>query len=134
MSSGRPSGHSTHDDHRPPQTLPPIVDAETWRHDLEEWQCGSLSRRDEAKNVATLGGDSRIGQVLGREAAGLALSEAMKVAAADGATVTAALLVDGEPAKALVTTATERNADLIVLGSLHDRTWRTGCSAPPPRR
>ena len=42
-----------------------------------------LSRRDEAKNVATLGGDSRIGQVLGRGAAGLALSEAMKVAAAE---------------------------------------------------
>src|SRR6478735_10235661 len=38
-----------------------------------------LSRRDEAKNVATLGGDSRIGQVLGRDAARLALSEAMKV-------------------------------------------------------
>ena len=29
-----------------------------------------LSRRDEAKNVATLGGDSRVGQVLGRNAAG----------------------------------------------------------------
>src|SRR3954467_4308143 len=50
-----------------------------------------LSRRDEAKNVATLGGDSRIGQVLGRDAARLALSEAMKVASAEGATVTAAL-------------------------------------------
>ena len=74
-----------------------------------------LSRRDEAKNVATLGGDTRIGQVLGREAAGLALAEAMKVAAVEGATVTAALLIDGEPAKALVATATDRDADLIVL-------------------
>lgn len=81
-----------------------------------------LSRRDEAKNVATLGGDSRIGQVLGRDAASLALSEAMTLARSAGATVTAALLIDGEPAKALVTTATAQNADLIVLGSLHDRT------------
>jgi nucleotide-binding universal stress UspA family protein len=81
-----------------------------------------LSRRDEAKNVATLGGDTRIGQVLGRDAAGLALQEAMKVASAENATVTAALLVDAEPAKALVTTAEERQADLIVLGALSDRT------------
>jgi hypothetical protein len=70
-----------------------------------------LSRRDEAKNVATLGGDSRISQVLGRDAAGLALSEVMTVASAEGATVTAALLIDGEPAKALVSTATDRDAD-----------------------
>ena len=81
-----------------------------------------LSRRNEAKNVVTLGGDSRVGQVLGRGAAGLALSEAMKVAAAEGATVTAALLIDGEPAEALVTTAADQRGDLIVLGSLHDRT------------
>ena len=81
-----------------------------------------LSRRNEAKNIATLGGDARIGQVLGRGAAGLALSEAMQVAAAEGATVTAALLIDGEPAEALVATAGEQGADLIVLGSLHDRT------------
>ena len=80
-----------------------------------------MSRRDEAKNVTTLGGDSRIGQVLGRDAARLALSEAMKVASAEGATVTAALLIDAEPAAALVTTAIDQNADLIVLGSLHDR-------------
>ena len=81
-----------------------------------------LSRRNEAKNIATLGGDARIGQVLGRGAAGLALSEAMQVAAAEGATVTAALLIDGEPAEALVATAGEQGADLIVLGSLHART------------
>ena len=56
----------------------------------------TLSRRDEAKNVATLGGDSRTGQVLGRTAAGQALSTAVQVAADEGATVTGALLVDGE--------------------------------------
>ena len=80
-----------------------------------------MSRRNEAKNVATLGGDARVGQVLGRDAASLALSEAMKVAGAEGATVTAALLIDGEPSKALVSTAEERSADLIVLGGVHDR-------------
>ena len=80
-----------------------------------------LSRRDEAKNVSTLGGDSRVGQVLGRAAAGLALSEAMRVASAEGATVTAALMLDGDPAEALVATAEEQGAELIVLGALHDR-------------
>ncbi len=80
-----------------------------------------MSRRDEAKNVTTLGGDSRVGQVLGREAAGLALSEAMAVAGKEGAVVTAALLIDGEPSEALVATAGEQNADLIVMGALHDR-------------
>jgi nucleotide-binding universal stress UspA family protein len=81
-----------------------------------------MSRRDEAKNVTTLGGDSRVGQVLGREAAGLALNEAMAAAGREGAIVTAALLIDGEPAEALVSTATEQHADLIVMGALHDRT------------
>ena len=80
-----------------------------------------MSRRDEAKNVATLGGDSRVGQVLGRDAAGHALHDAMIVANKEGATVIAALLIEAEPSKALVTTAEERAADLIVLGALHDR-------------
>ena len=80
-----------------------------------------LSRRAEAKNVATLGGDSRIGQVLGREAARQALDAAMATAKSEGATVSAGLLVDGEPSKALVSTAQERSADLIVLGAIHDR-------------
>ncbi|ACV80244.1 universal stress protein [Nakamurella multipartita] len=80
-----------------------------------------LSRRTEAKNVATLGGDSRTGQVLGREAASVALAEAMRVATAERATVAAALLIDGDPSTALVVTAEDRSADLIVLGALHDR-------------
>lgn len=80
-----------------------------------------MSRRVEAKNVATLGGDNRSGQVLGWEAASLAMAEAMDVARAVGATVTAALLVDGDPAKVLVLTADERDAELIVLGAVYDR-------------
>ena len=84
-----------------------------------------LSRRDEAKNVATLGGDSRVGQVLGRNAAGQALSSAVQVATDEGATVTGALLIDGEPADALVSAAEEHQADLIVLGAVRDTSLAT---------
>lgn len=80
-----------------------------------------VPRRTEAMNVHTLGGDSRSGQVLGREAAALAVEVAMATAKAEGATVSATLLVDGEPATALMATAQERSADLIVLGAIHDR-------------
>jgi nucleotide-binding universal stress UspA family protein len=45
----------------------------------------------------------------------------MRVATAEGATVAAALLIDGDPSTALVVTAEDRSADLIVLGALHDR-------------
>jgi hypothetical protein len=75
----------------------------------------------EAKNVATLGGDTRVGQVLGRDAGSLAMEHAMQVARQEGATVTAALLIDGDPAEALVLTANERSADLIVLGAIRER-------------
>ena len=81
-----------------------------------------MSRRTEAKNMATLGGDTRVGQVLGRAAASAALAEAMTVARDEGATVAAALLIDGDPSTALVVTAEDRDADLVVLGAVHDRT------------
>ena len=75
-----------------------------------------MSRRTEAKNIAT-----RTGQVLGREAASIALADAMRVASTEGATVAAALLIDGDPSTALVVTAEDRSADLIVLGAIHNR-------------
>lgn len=78
-----------------------------------------LSRRHEARNVATLG-DARIGQVPGRAAASTALAGAVAVAEEHGATISAALLVDGEPASALLATADERSAGLIVVGALRD--------------
>lgn len=80
-----------------------------------------LPRRAEAMNVATLGGDARTGQVLGRAAATSALTGALKVADAHGARVGAALLADGEPSVVLVTAAESRGADLIVLGATHRR-------------
>ena len=74
----------------------------------------------EAQNVATLGGDARIGQVPGRADASAAIAAAVAVAREQAATISAALLVDGEPANALLATAAERSADLIVVGALRD--------------
>ena len=82
----------------------------------------ALSRRAEAKNVATLGGDTRGGEVLGRGVAGEAISRAVAVAAKEGATVAAALLVEGDAAAALIETARQRRAEVIVLGARYDRT------------
>jgi nucleotide-binding universal stress UspA family protein len=79
-----------------------------------------LSRRQEARNVATLGGDARIGQVTGRADASAAIAAAVGVAQEQSATISAALLVDGEPASALLATAAGRAADLIVVGALRD--------------
>jgi nucleotide-binding universal stress UspA family protein len=79
-----------------------------------------LSRRQEARNVTSLGGDVRVGQVSGRAAASEAIAAAVAVAQGQSATITAALLVDGEPASALLATAQERAADLIVVGALRD--------------
>lgn len=81
-----------------------------------------LSRREEARNVATLGGDSRAGEVLGRAAAGQAISHAVATASHHGATVAAALLVEGDPAAVLIETAHSRGADLLVLSARYDRT------------
>jgi len=55
--------------------------------------------------------------VLGRAAVDQAMSTAAAIARDRGATVSAALLVDGEAAEALIEMATERDADLIVTGA-----------------
>jgi nucleotide-binding universal stress UspA family protein len=80
-----------------------------------------LSRRQEARNVATLGGDDRVGQAIGRLAATGVLADAVAVAHQQKATITAALLVEAEPAAGLLTTAREQRADIIVVGALRDR-------------
>jgi nucleotide-binding universal stress UspA family protein len=81
---------------------------------------GEMSRRQEARNIASLGGDPRIGQVPGRAAASSAIAAAVAVAQEQSATIAAALLVDADPAAALLATAEERAADLIVVGALRD--------------
>lgn len=78
-----------------------------------------LTRRQEARAVATLT-EPRSGQVTGRSAASSAIAQAVAVAQEQSATITAALLVDGDPAEALLGTAEERHADLIVVGALRD--------------
>ena len=81
----------------------------------------SLSQRVEAINTQTLGGDvSTAQQVHGREAAEEALLRAAHVAGEYGAKVSAALLVEGEPAAALLHTAGTHDADLIVIGAIRD--------------
>ena len=79
-----------------------------------------LSLRAEARNVATLGGDPRGGEVLGRAAANDALTRAVAVASRYGATVTAALMIEGEPAEALIDTVERYKAGVLVLGARSD--------------
>lgn len=83
----------------------------------------AVSPRAEAKNVTTVTGDTRLSQVvLGRAAASAAMTSAVALAGEQGATVAAALLIEGEPDAALLETAADRGADVIVLGAIHDRT------------
>jgi nucleotide-binding universal stress UspA family protein len=78
-----------------------------------------LSPRQEARAVASVG-EPPVGQVPGRAGASAAIAAAVAVAQEQGATISAALLIDGEPATALLTTAKERSADIIIVGALRD--------------
>jgi nucleotide-binding universal stress UspA family protein len=78
-----------------------------------------LTRRQEARTPASPG-DARTGQVPGRSAASGAVAAAVAVAQAQGATISAALLMEGDPAAALLTTAKARTADLVVVGAVRD--------------
>jgi nucleotide-binding universal stress UspA family protein len=78
-----------------------------------------LSPRAEARAVAALG-EPPVGQVLGRTAASDAIADAVAAGQEQGATISAALLVEGEPSTALLSTSKERSADLIVVGALRD--------------
>jgi len=77
-----------------------------------------LTQRIEAINASVAGSDTSE-VVRGRDAASDALTAAVAYAAEQGATVGAALLVEGEAAAALLETARERQADLIVMGAAH---------------
>lgn len=79
-----------------------------------------LGGRDDAKSRASVSGVANIGRVKGRAAASEAIARATAVAMDAGATIAAALLVDGEPAQALLQTAEEHSADLLVLGAIRD--------------
>lgn len=79
-----------------------------------------LSPRDEARNAGTLGGDPRGGEVLGRGAAEKALESARQVAAENGSDTAAALLIEGDPARALIDTVKKYRAEVLVLGARSD--------------
>lgn len=82
-----------------------------------------LPRRLDAKNVATLGGDTRVGQVPGRTAASAAIADAVAVAQENGATIAAALMLDGDPAAVLMAVASDRDAQLVVVGARYQRSF-----------
>ncbi len=82
---------------------------------------GGGSRRADAKVQLTETAPNRIGQVSGKEAAAQAVAHAKDIAVAAGAKVKAALLVEAEPAKALLSTSKEHLGDLIVIGAIRDR-------------
>ncbi|MDN5570868.1 MAG: universal stress protein [Propionibacteriaceae bacterium] len=80
----------------------------------------ALSQRDEARTSATTAEPLR-GPVLGRQAATLALESGAALAQGLGARVAPPLLVEAEPATALVRTAEVQDANLIVIGAVRDR-------------
>ncbi|MDO5094739.1 MAG: universal stress protein [Propionibacteriaceae bacterium] len=82
---------------------------------------GGGSRRADAKVSMTETLTGRIGQVPGKEAATQAVAHAKDIAIAAGARVKAALLVDAEPAEALLNTSKDHLGDLIVIGAIRDR-------------
>ncbi|WP_316667761.1 universal stress protein [uncultured Propionibacterium sp.] len=79
-----------------------------------------MPAREAAKEPNLEGSVATLGQVPGTEAATLALQEAMQTAHAEGARVTAALLVDAEPAAAILETARDQLVDAIVIGAIRD--------------
>jgi len=79
-----------------------------------------LTPREEARSGGSPLGQAGIGQLPGRSVASAAMADAVELAARQGATISAALLVEAEPAAALLSTATERGADVVVVGALRD--------------
>lgn len=79
-----------------------------------------LPPREAAKDPNIEGSVATLGQVPGTEAATQAIQDAMRVAHDEGARVTAALLVDSDPAAAILETARDHRVDAIVIGAIRD--------------
>jgi nucleotide-binding universal stress UspA family protein len=75
-----------------------------------------LTAKEQSILAATVG-PTNMYQVAGTDAATVALDAAERRAADSGASDVTALLVKGDPGQALLTTAKERAADLIVVGN-----------------
>lgn len=81
-----------------------------------------LSRREGARSRASAGlADTQFGQVPGQGAGSRAIAEAVAIAEEQRARVSAALLLEGEPAAVLLETGRRHLADLIVVGAIRDR-------------
>lgn len=78
-----------------------------------------LSQRDAARS-RTLGAAFPSGEAQGRKEAGEALAAAVTHATELGATVRAGLLVEGDPAEALLSAVRDYDADLLVVGARQD--------------
>lgn len=79
-----------------------------------------LTSKDDTHGPLSTASTAVVTALPDRTAASAALVEAAGVATRIGATVTASLLVDGDPAAALLDTAAGRGAGLIVMGA-HSR-------------
>lgn len=79
----------------------------------------ALTQSDDARSLVGFG-DTRLGEVLGRQAATDALSQATATATGLGVGVEKVVLAEGEPAAALLKAAQEHEAELIVLGAIRD--------------
>lgn len=79
-----------------------------------------LPAREAAKEPNLGGSLATLGQVPGSEAATQAIQEAMALAHAEKARVTAALLVDADPVSAILETARDNRVDAIVIGAIRD--------------
>lgn len=83
-----------------------------------------VGARDDARNVGSLIGEARTGprsgQVSGREAAAQVLSEAVRIAHEREGIDVATVLMDGDPAAALLAAVDTRSADLLIVGASHD--------------
>ena len=88
----------------------------------------TLSPRESASQEASAAQVATLGQVPGAATATKALEEAVAIVEQHGARVAAALLVDAEPAVALLEAAKQYEVDALVLGAIRDR------RAPPRER
>ena len=80
----------------------------------------TLSSRESASQEASAAQVATLGQVPGAATATDALERAVDVAEGTGVRVAAALLVDGEPAEALLEAAKQYRVDALVLGAIRD--------------
>ncbi|AWE43050.1 universal stress protein [Actinobaculum sp. 313] len=94
----------------------------------------TMTAREEATLSSVPAQSVKLGQVPGKASASQALDEAMSIAERQGAHVSAAILMDAEPAAALLETGKQFLVDAIVIGAIRDTSIVGGFSVPLPQR